>query len=821
MEFERNWDQLPIAELQQLDAVCDHFEQALAADPATRVESFVGELTAPLQQLLLRELVQIEVEQRHASGDVPTPDDYARRFPHWAEELRPLIEQHLKNLDNERIAQDTAETVHKVSVSFSDTWTGKLRPPDDWAAEWRMSTSVRPLADLPADGVLGHYHLRSVIGRGGMGLVVRARDTRLGRDVALKILKTEFSHDASAHEHFLREAQAVAVIQHYNVVTIYDVEEILGIPFLAMELVEGTTLAAYLRENRRPSVGEVVSLSGQIAQGLAAAHKQGLVHRDIKPANILLEKIDQLDGGLKHLSCWHVKITDFGLARVAAGSQLSGSGMILGTPKYMSPEQASGEHIDFRSDLFSLGCVMYSMCAGQAAFSAESAVTILRQVVDVPARSLNEVNPETPGWLVAIVEKLMSKSPDNRFQSAAELVRLLAHHECDLLSRVTPSRVTAAPRDVPEHRRPRRLMLITLAIFGVAAAGLGILFRNSHRTGVADLNASAGETADGTVAEDIDQLGHGQTADVPPPAVAPFTAAEAVAHQKAWAMYLDIPVEYTNSMGMKFRLIPPGEFSMGTSEKEIAELLEEAKLRDLPPWYSAAVWTEGPQRRVTLTRPFAISIHEVTRGQFRQFVESTEYETDANKDSQGGFGWEDGTWTQSSAYHWNTQLGYEEEQTPEHPVVNISWNDATAFCHWMSEKEGILYRLPTEAEWEYACRAGTISRYTCSDDEGVLKGYSWNGFNGGIGTKRVGLKKANAFGLYDIHGSLREWCQDNFGSYRETDVVDPIGATDDSFRSLRGGSFDLHPAFDRSATRYAFEPTIRGNIGFRVTGEIK
>ncbi|MDG1894294.1 MAG: serine/threonine-protein kinase [Fuerstiella sp.] len=357
-EFDKDWDDLPVAELHQLDAVCDRFEQALAQDPATRIEAFVADLPEPQQRLLVFELVRLEVERRHAGGQVVTAEEYAERFPQWADDLRSLVQQNLEDAARASTVAADAETVHQFS------WSGKKKSRAKWADEWRASASEKSRGELPEDGVLGHYHLRSVIARGGMGLVVRAQDAKLGRDVALKVLASELSHDANAHERFLREAQAVAGIQHENVFRIFGVEDIDGIPVLAMELVDGITLEDYLRDSKKLSPGEVISFARQIALGLAAAHKQNLVHRDIKPANILLQKIDPQDGGVGPLSTWHVKITDFGLARVAATSQLTSPGVIAGTPQYMSPEQASGQELDVRSDLFSLGSVMYTMCAG-------------------------------------------------------------------------------------------------------------------------------------------------------------------------------------------------------------------------------------------------------------------------------------------------------------------------------------------------------------------------------------------------------------------------------------------------------------------------
>ncbi|MEO2019247.1 MAG: SUMF1/EgtB/PvdO family nonheme iron enzyme [Fuerstiella sp.] len=1239
MEFDRDWDDLPVAELHQLDAVCDRFEQLLAQDPATRIEPFIADLPEAQQRLVVLELVQLKVERQHVDGQVPTADDYARRFPQWAEELYSLVKLRVEDLDHASMAAAAPETV--TQPSLADTWRSGMTERASLADEWRKSTSGRPLADLPADGVLGQYHLRSVIGRGGMGLVVRAHDTRLGRDVAIKVLASELFHDATAHERFLREAQAVAIIQHNNVVTIYGVEEIDGIPFLAMELVDGITLEHYLRDSEKPSPSEVVSLARQIALGLAAAHKQGLVHRDIKPANILLEKIDDQESGVRPLSTWHVKITDFGLARVAATSQLTSSGLIAGTPQYMSPEQANGHELDFRSDLFSLGSVMYAMSAGRAAFSAESAVAILRQVADMPALSLTEVSPETPDWLVAVIEKLMSKSPNDRIQSAAEVAEVLGRHELDLQNGITPSTSAAGSNNVPQLRRPRALVPVALAIIGVITAGVamklsdvpsgeslmgsseqelktaatilsddfdtqvtvldntltvtdmnggrsdnnlsisfsggnytitdssgltldaasiagssgsdtdtvtipqsgidaihvitragndtitvnsldlnvsvaidggddtdtvtwnntsqisdvdltadailintaidsaggdvnltadaginlatensgittsgtgdvsltttrdiimasgssittadgditlnanrqasqslgpfrGILMEDSlvHATGSGNIimngrgavggisrcgisvirstvqtntgsiklngigstnsgvqnngvqvhgdavvestgggsiditgaagtagygvrvlfngvvrttdtgaitltgtggagtgpfnhgvaidvgttgngaavtnngsgtitiNATAGANAaaffmgrggtnrlgfDGTNAylghiivradwmdisdaiiqttntvnlrqktggmltdpggaDAASQLGLtdaalgqisagtlniGNANQAPSPAIAPFDAEQANAHQVEWAKHIGVPVEYTNSIGMKFRLIPPGEFIMGATQTEMEEALPFA----FDDNWIAVIRSEAPQHKVMLTQPFYLGVYEVTQVEYLQVMETNP----SSFAAEGLFN--------------DVVAGL---LTTEFPVDSVSWHQAAEFCARLSQQEelapacirngdtfefasGTGYRLPTEAQWEFSCRAGTTTRFWIGDTNEDLGDVAWFLANSEHQTHPVGKLRSNPFGLYDMHGNVWEWVHDPVSP-----GIDPV--TKDLAnppRILRGGLWANPAALGRSASRTLHDSVVNLNqTGFRVS----
>jgi formylglycine-generating enzyme required for sulfatase activity len=306
--------------------------------------------------------------------------------------------------------------------------------------------------------------------------------------------------------------------------------------------------------------------------------------------------------------------------------------------------------------------------------------------------------------------------------------------------------------------------------------------------------------------------------DAPSPAVAPFNAAEAKRHQQAWADYLGVPVEQETDLGggtkLTMVLIPPGEFLMGSSAEEEAKFLEEAK-RTGDTWSVEWIPCETPQRRVRITRPFRMACHEVTRGQFRQFVEETGYETDAERDGKGGYGYSNGGTVQDPRFVWNTDLGF--PQTDVHPVVNMSWNDATAFCHWLSNREGVKYDLPTEAQWEYACRAGTTTFWHCGDREVALQEYDWFKVNSGSKTHPVGQLRPNVFGLNDMHGNVWEWCADWFAAdyYANAPTEDPGGRPTGTHRVHRGGNFAMPAKRCRSADRNMGAP---GPLGFRTFG---
>jgi WD40 repeat protein len=272
---------------------------------------------------------------------------------------------------------------------------------------------LAPPSEPGSLGRLDHYEILEVVGRGGMGVVLRARDTKLERVVAIKVLAAPLAASGSARRRFAREARAAAAVRDEHVIDIHAVRDGGPVPYLVMEFIDGCNLEALLRRGGPLGVQEVLRIGIQVASGLAAAHKHGLVHRDVKPANILLENGVQ-----------RVKLTDFGLARAADDASLTQSGVVSGTPEYMSPEQANGEHVEHRSDLFSLGSVLYTLCAGHPPFRANSMPAVLKRVCEETSRPLREVNRDVPDWLAAIIARLHAKSPAERYQSAAEVAEL-------------------------------------------------------------------------------------------------------------------------------------------------------------------------------------------------------------------------------------------------------------------------------------------------------------------------------------------------------------------------------------------------------------
>jgi serine/threonine-protein kinase len=306
-------------------------------------------------------------------------------------------------------------------------WAAVRRHLDDAAGSSRTAdpeAPPRPSEDSldflqPPDspgvlGRLGSYEVLEILGRGGMGVVLKAFDPALHRPVAIKVLAAPYAASGAARKRFAREAQAAAAVSHDHVVPVHAVDAAATPPYLVMAFIPGQSLQDRIDRSGPLELKEILRVGMQTAAGLAAAHAQGIIHRDIKPANIMLEN------GIER-----VRITDFGLARAVDDASVSQSGAVAGTPQYMAPEQARGEAVDQRADLFALGSTLYAMATGRAPFRGDCGLAVIRQVCDTEPTPVREINPDIPVWLEGIIRKLHVKDPAQRFQSAGEVAELL------------------------------------------------------------------------------------------------------------------------------------------------------------------------------------------------------------------------------------------------------------------------------------------------------------------------------------------------------------------------------------------------------------
>jgi Leucine-rich repeat (LRR) protein/predicted Ser/Thr protein kinase len=301
-------------------------------------------------------------------------------------------------------------------------------------------------------GTLGPYRVVKELGRGGMGAVYLALDPRLDRRLALKVMLPKYAADREARERFLREARAAAKVEHINVVTVYEADERDGTPYIAMQFLQGYPLDQYLRTKGLPPLAHAVRIGREAALGLAAAHALGVIHRDIKPANLWLE----VPNG-------RVKVLDFGLAKpLEAADELTDSGAVMGTPAYMAPEQARGEKVDARADLWSLGVVLYKLCTGRMPFDGATAMAVVMALGHDDPTPVRDLNPQVPEALAELIHQLLAKKPEQRPGTAAAVAQQLYAVLGQLLAPpavqaipyrppAAPMQITAAPDDVFAH----------------------------------------------------------------------------------------------------------------------------------------------------------------------------------------------------------------------------------------------------------------------------------------------------------------------------------------------------------------------------------
>lgn len=373
-----------------LQAVCDAVERIQSLDPERQAEFLHGQPDEVAEQV--RSLLA-EAEDGGHSLDALL-NDLADRCTNLAAGYVPAVSQ---------VSLGTVQSsAEEANCTLQDDEEDVL---------------FRPLPGA----TFGPFTVQRLLGRGGMGVVYLAEDIKLRRTVALKVMRTSLAGENAARERFLREARACSALRHPNVVTVYQADEVNGVPYLATELLQGRALDAELKKVGKLSVARTLDIGVQIAQGLEAAHRQGIVHRDIKPANIFLEDSQERGGRPDQ-----VKVLDFGLARLNEGDgNLTNPGALLGTPAYMSPEQAEGKPADARSDLFSLGCVLYHMATGVMAFPGDSAIKAIRALAVATPRRPIELNPEIPLDLDRLIRSLLAKDPAKRPASAAEVIDAL------------------------------------------------------------------------------------------------------------------------------------------------------------------------------------------------------------------------------------------------------------------------------------------------------------------------------------------------------------------------------------------------------------
>jgi formylglycine-generating enzyme required for sulfatase activity/predicted Ser/Thr protein kinase len=654
---------------------------------------------------------------------------------------------------------------------------------------------------------LGKYELDATpLGQGAMGVVCKGYDPDLRQAVAIKVIRRELLEGPGGEQARLRfknEAIAGRRLRHPNIVPVYEYGEDQDCSYIVMAFVEGRPLKEALDTGPRSSVSEALAITGQLLDALQHAHSNNVVHRDIKPANILVGEDGQL------------QIADFGIAKIDLVG-LTRTGAVMGTPGYMSPEQCLGTPSDHRADIFAAGVILYQLLTGEQPFRAIAALAVMHQVLTVDPVRPSQINLDVSPALDAVVAKSMAKRREERFQSAREFAEALKEAAKprpalaeDIRSMPTikdpvfegqdqapPRTPPEPPSETPPEPPSNKGSVIGrswLAAAVSAVAAVGLIAFLVGKEDVPPMGGSAPPAGNGGVSAPASKTVAAEPKNDRTPI--PGTAVATGPGPSPGTFFRDKLKD--GSEGPAMVVVPAGRFRMG-------DIRGEGKSG------------EQPVHEVVLNAPFALGQFEVTVGEFRRFVESSVYRTEAER-GDGCFSW--ATLSRSKDVSWRTP-GFEQDD--RHPVVCVTWNDAQAYVQWLSEQTGYAYRLPTEAEWEYAARAGTETSYWWGDDIGKNQA-NCNGCGGrwdNKSTAPAGSFVANPFKIHDTVGNTGEWVEDcGHGGYDGAPVDGSAWTAggDCAQRVLRGGSWTFVPRAVRAAFRDWLTAGVRGlNLGFRL-----
>ena len=559
-----------------------------------------------------------------------------------------------------------------------------------------------------------------------MGVVYRAYDPELDREVALKSVMLEgiTPEQRVANEQYLsREARAAARLQHPHAVAVYDFFSSGDRAFIVMEFVRGASLEALLATGDTSNHARTLQVLREAASALDAAHLAGIIHRDVKPGNILLDETG------------HVKIADFGIARLTTGNvtQTSPSmGTTAGTLSYMSPEQVRGDKLDGRSDQFALAVLAFQLFTGQLPFQAETWIAQSYKILNEAPIPLQSLNPNLPPSVAMAIGVALQKDPMQRFPTCKAFVEALAG--------------TVVTREEKKSFLNNRWLLIPILV--LATGFTLMMIRQAMRT-IETPAPQPSATPAVAVAPPANPVVAPPATNLPPPPPPP-------PQEESLALILD-------GIPMDFAKIPAGRYVMGCDSCDMAE---------------------KPEHMVDITKPFQLGRTEVTEK------------------------------------HWNAVMAGKASGTNK-PKVNISWNEAQAFLAKLNARgDGFRYRLPTEAEWEYAARAGDRGLAPRNIDD-----YAWTSNNTGGELQEVaGAKLSNLWGLYDMLGNASEWTSDWLGMdyYQHSPQKDPQGPPSGKMRIFRGGHAGIGAAMAFYYNRSADEPTAKGPyLGMRVARQRK
>lgn len=679
---------------------------------------------------------------------------------------------------------------------------------------------------------IGKYDIVAPLGKGSMGVVYKGFDPMIGRFVAIKTIHPDAAgfEEGEIKQRFRREAQAAGRMQHPNIVSIYEYGEDEYRAYIAMEFVEGRSLAQVLSEERRLGLDTVVNIMLKLLSSLEYSHKMGVVHRDIKPANIMLTSEGE------------VKVTDFGIASLES-STLTRTGIMMGTPSYMAPEQLLGHKVDGRADIFAAGGLFYQLLTGERPFQG-TIESVMHQVTTVTPEPPSTLNSTVPPAFDAVVAKAMAKRPEDRFQSAAEF-----RHAIEAVfysqDQTRAQAVSIGAAGEPSGTGASAATQATVAVVAAADASLTVVRPPQEDRTRAEPTTPRWPLVGGAVLGLMAVVGAVLLVvrmEGPEPAPAreePKVGAQPIMRQPSVS---EAKLPAPEPRAEEIKAGPPGKEGVaprggpaaGDTFKDCPDcpelvVLAPGRFTHTPTDTGATGKTADPVRQlVSIGYPYAIGRYEVTRSQFAAFVAETGRKA-------GGCWMYDGQWTYREELDWRSP-GFGQED--RHPVTCVSWLDAQAYVTWLSRKTGQAYRLPTSAEWQYASGVGSDGfkpvpgeREICShanvadlSAEQQYAGWTVHGCRDGyVHTAPVGRYQPNSRGAHDMLGNVFEWAEDCWNDSLKGAPADGSAwlQGDCKQRVLHGGSWFTTPRYVAPGFRNHFEASYRSSsFGFRVARKV-
>ena len=812
------------------------------------------------------------------------------------------------------------EDAGKTSITPPDSGSKPSAVPEPSGGGGPKSSEEEELRKALSD----RYEIIKKLGAGGMASVYLAHEIALDRMVAIKLLPKAYTRDANFVARFKNEAQVAANLEHPHIVRIYQISEEQDLVYFVMSFIPGGSLTDRIEKQGVVPVDDMVKWGIEASSALAYGHEHGVIHRDLKPDNIMLDKNDR------------AVVMDYGIARAGEGTGLTQTGSVIGTPQYMSPEQARGTELDARSDIYSMGIVLYQMATGDLPFQATDAASLMYMHVHESPEPPDARNADVPEWLKNIILKCLAKNPVDRFASFEELQAALSEKYSPKLT-VTP----LAERD-RKKQRTRMAIIAGAAVIVIASAGAffwwqsgqeklaeqaqieseqkaqdlklqqeqesaatkddrafeqalelnsKIAFSNylvsypdgrhvdEARSKIEAIDNEEKENeAEALAKREIESEAERQRRLAADAAAKQKSEADEKARQDDSAYQQAVMVNTTQSFSTYLSLYPEGRHAEEANEK----------LTELDAALAAKMKTEADQKARKDDQAFQIASREDSKQSYNTYLTSypngrhsddaraknaafEQKEAEAEKVRvalsslslrlakipAGSFlmGSENGGSDEKPVKTINlsgfemstteiTQAQYMSimDDNPSYfkldnncPVERVTWKDAITFCNKLSEKVGLEpcynlsagacdfsksgFRLPTGAEWEYACRSESGLDYSLGDGESALNRAGWYQRNSQEKTQPAGQKTPNAWGLYDMHGNVWEWCNDWYdkGAYQANREKNPAGPESGKEKVVRGGSWLDSPKDCRSAKRRNFDPEKDySDIGFRV-----